>query len=294
MKGDFLENSDVKLCLKDRPKDCNKGDFGYVALVGGCTEYSGAIRLAAMANCAMRAGAGVVTVAVPEHLASLVAGQILECTLFPMPERDGHMVFSEERLAVLCKRYRVIAIGMGIGPSKDVELMIEYLLKNYRGTLLIDADGLNALARMDRSLVQSSGTKIVLTPHVGEFARLYGFEIKDVLADPRGKALELAKALGCIVLLKGSVTTVTDGSRVLLSDRGCPGMATAGSGDVLSGVLAALLSCNQEDLLLAAAAGAYINGLAGELAEEEHGAISMIASDTVSKIEAAIRKIKAQ
>lgn len=289
MKGNFLENSDVKPCLKDRQKDCNKGDFGYIALMGGCTEYSGAIRLAAMANCAMRAGAGVVTVAVPEHLVSLVSEQILECTLFSMPEKDGHMVLSEERLGTLCGRYRVIAIGMGIGPSKDVERIIEYLLLNFRGTLLIDADGLNALARMDRSLVQGSGARIVLTPHAGEFARLYGCGIKDVTADPQGKAAELAKALSCIVLLKGSVTTVTDGSRVLLSDRGCPGMATAGSGDVLSGVLAALLSCNQDDLLLAAAAGAYINGLAGELAEKEHGAISMIASDTVLKIEEAIR-----
>lgn len=291
MKNGYLEASDVRLCLKDRPKDSNKGDFGYIALMGGCTQYSGAIRLAAMANCAMRAGAGVVSIVVPEHLCSLIAENILECTLFPMPEKDGHISYSEQSLDGLIARYRVIALGMGIGLSEDVKQTLEYLLKYYSGTLLIDADALSLLAQTDMSMIKNTKAKLVLTPHVGEAARLWHCDTDTVLAKPLECAKSLAAEYNAVVLLKGSTTIVSDGKSAIFSDTGCPGMATAGSGDVLSGILSALIACNKEDLLLATAAGAYINGLAGELAQKEHGAISMIASDTVSKVEEAIKSI---
>ena len=291
MKNGYLEASDVRLCLKDRPKDCNKGDFGYIALMGGCTQYSGAIRLAAMANCAMRAGAGVVSIVVPEQLCSLIAENILECTLFPMPEKDGHISYSEQSLERLTARYRVIALGMGIGLSEDVKQTLEYLLKNYSGTMLIDADALSLLAQTDMSVIRNSKAKLVLTPHVGEAARLWHCDTDIVLAKPLECAKSLAAEYNAVVLLKGSTTIVSDGKSAIFSDTGCPGMATAGSGDVLSGILSALIACNKDDLLLATAAGAYINGLAGELAQKEHGAISMIASDTVSKVEEAIKTI---
>jgi NAD(P)H-hydrate epimerase len=292
MKIKDLEKEDIKSCFKERDKDSNKGDFGYIALVGGSLPYSGAVRLAAMANCAMRAGAGVVSVAVPKSIAYLVAENILESTVYPLSEKDGYIRFEENEFEGLLKRYRVIAIGMGIGNTEESYKCVEYLVENYEGILLIDADGLNVLSRMDREAVRSSKARIVLTPHIKEFARLARMDAGDVSCGDKAELSSmLAKELGCIVLLKGPVTYVSDGDTVYLSQSGCPGMATAGSGDVLSGILSAVLACNEGDILLATAAGAYLNGLAGEIAQRENGQISMIASDTVRAVRDAVMEI---
>ena len=292
MKIKDLEEEDIRSCFKERDKDSNKGDFGYTALVGGSLPYSGAVRLAAMANCAMRAGAGVVSVAVPKSIAYLVAENILEATVYPLSEKDGYIRFEESEFEGLLKRYRVIAIGMGIGNTEESYKCVEYLVENYEGILLIDADGLNVLSKMDRETVRSSKARIVLTPHIKEFARLVRMDAGGVSCGDKAELSSmLAKELGCIVLLKGPVTYVSDGDTVYLSQSGCPGMATAGSGDVLSGILSAVLACNEGDILLATAAGAYLNGLAGEIAQRENGQISMIASDTVRAVRDAVMEI---
>ena len=286
-----LTKDDVKDCFRERERDANKGDFGYIALVGGSLPYSGAIRLAAMANCAMRAGAGVVSIAVPGSIAYLIAEDILESTLYPLSEEGGYIKFSEAEFSGLLGR-RVIAIGMGIGNTDESSKCVDHLLKNYEGVLIIDADGLNVLSKMDKEIVRKSKARIVLTPHLKEFSRLSGMDMADVARGNKAElAASLAKDLGCIVLLKGPVTAVSDGETVYLVQRGCPGMATAGSGDVLSGILAAVLACNEDKLLIAAAAGAYINGAAGELAEKRNGQISMIASDTALAVKDAINEI---
>ena len=292
MKIKDLEKEDIRSCFKERDKDSNKGDFGYIALVGGSLPYSGAVRLAAMANCAMRAGAGVVSVAVPKSIAYLVAENILEATVYPLSEKDGYIRFEESEFEGLLKRYRVIAIGMGIGNTEESYKCVEYLVENYEGILLIDADGLNVLSRMDKEAVRSSKARIVLTPHIKEFSRLARMDAGDVSCGDKAELSSmLAKELGCIVLLKGPVTYVSDGDTVYLSQSGCPGMATAGSGDVLSGILSAVLACNEGDILLATAAGAYLNGLAGEIAQRKNGQISMIASDTVRAVRDAVMEI---
>ena len=131
---------------------------------------------------------------------------------------------------------------------------------------------------------------MLLTPHVKEFDRLSGYGMDAILSDPIGTSMRYAKENGVCLLLKGACTVVTDGEQVILIDRGCAGMATAGSGDVLSGVLAGLLGYNGVSVMTAAC-GAYVAGLAGEMAEKEKGAISMLASDTVSKIPEVIREM---
>ncbi len=280
----LVEEEDAAACLPPRANFSNKGDYGYIALVGGSLEYSGAIRLAAMANCAMRAGAGVVSVAVPRSIAPLISENTLECTVFPLSDREGEVQFCAEELDRLCSRYRVIAIGMGIGNTPETEKCLQYLLTHYEGILLIDADGLSALAKTPLEQILAAKAKLVLTPHVKEFSRLADCTVSDVQEKPIESAEALAAALKAVVLLKGPTTVVTDGRETLLVDRGCPGMATAGSGDVLSGILAAVLGCNADNLLMAAAAGAWINGRAGELAQAENGAVSMLASDTAAAI----------
>ncbi len=294
----LLQHEDFDDLFVPRSNYSNKGSFGYIALVGGSRRYSGAIRLAAMANCAMRSGAGVVKIAAPSSLTQAIAPYILESTLFPLSDKDGEVVFNRQELDELMKGVRTIAFGMGIGVTDQTTEMLLYVIRNYTGTLIIDADGLNILSNLtvkNPEIIRDANCHIVLTPHAKEFSRLTGKSIEDYMKNPIEEAKGYAKQNNAIVLLKGPTTIVTDGETVYLTDRGCPGMATAGSGDVLSGILAAICSWanpanvkGTNDLLLAVAAGAYINGRAGEIAQTRSNPISMTAGDTVDSIKDAI------
>lgn len=299
----LIESSDVRDSIPVRKNLSNKGTYGYIALIGGSVRYTGAIRLASMANAAMRSGAGVVKIGLPGSLIHDVIPHILESTIFPMSDKDGEFVYNEEELADITRNVKTVAFGMGIGISDDTAKMLEYLLTNFKGRLIIDADGLTMLSKMDKKLVTEAECDLVLTPHIKEFSRLCGLSMDEILADPIGSALSyLREEFGCfakdlqtagscrILLLKGPATIITDGDMVYITDTGCPGMATAGSGDVLSGVLAATCAYIP-DLTMAVAAGAYIAGYAGELAEHKMGAVSMTAGDTAGHIAEAIRSI---
>ena len=155
---------------------------------------------------------------------------------------------------------------------------------------MIDADGLNTLARMDAELLRQRSAPVILTPHLKEFQRLCGVEIEELQRDPVNYARDYAARYGVCVLLKGACTIVTDGRACVMVDRGCSGMATAGSGDVLSGVLVGLLGY-AEPTVQTVAAGAYLTGLAGELAEDEINSVSMLASDTVRHIPCAVSRL---
>lgn len=288
----LMESMDVKKCLPQRLNDSNKGTYGYIALIGGSYKYSGAIRLAAMANSAMRSGAGVVMVAAPSTVCPYIIPNILESTIYPLSDNKGEVIFDRAELDGLMGRVKVIAFGMGIGCTDETKLMLKYLLAHYVGILIIDADGLNALAGMGNKVLQNTSCRqVILTPHLKEFTRLTGRSVVDIKSDPINISKQYAKENKVILLLKGPTTIVTDGDTVYLSDRGCPGMATAGSGDVLSGILAAMCGY-AEDTLLSVAAGAYINGLAGECAQDEYGDVSMLAGDTVANISKVIMKIR--
>lgn len=315
----FIKEEQVAALFPERPSDCHKGSFGYVALIGGSLEYSGAIRLAAHANAAMhsgacelpaqadaamRSGAGVATVAAPRSICPLILPQVMEATLYPLSDEAGELVFNEEEFARLCRRYDCIAFGMGIGNSDETLKAVEYLLTHYDRKLILDADGLNAMARLDHDLIRESKAQLILTPHAKEFSKLSGMSVAETKADPVSAAKYLADELDAVVLLKGSTTIVagaeTDEGReaaeagrrikVLATDRGCPGMATGGSGDVLSGILSALCA-NTDDLVLAAAAGAYINGAAGELAQSRRSDVTMTSGDTAECVAEVIEGI---
>ena len=249
--------------------------------------YSGAPRLANLAQSALRAGCGVATLAVPSALAPVVAPQLLESTLFPMPDRDGQMLFDEPGLSALITGRRAVAVGMGWGRSRENICILDWLLAHYTGSLVIDADGLWALAELGTNRLSEASCRVVLTPHCGEFARL----TSEIAASPTAPAEAFAKRYAVTLLLKGAVTTVTDGTDTLLVDRGCPGMATAGSGDVLSGVLAGLLGYLPPDVRTVAL-GAYLCGLAGEFAARDKGEISMLASDTVAHLPEAVLAVQ--
>lgn len=277
--------------LPPRERNTHKGNYGYVAILGGCLEYSGAPKLANLAQSALRAGCGVATLAVPASLAGAVAPYLLESTLFRIPDRDGHMVFDEPSLAALIAGRRAVAVGMGWGRTEDNLRILDWLLTHFAGSLLIDADGLWGLAGLGTDRLRAAACRVVLTPHHGEFARLTGAGLAEIAANPVPTAQKLAGESGAVVLLKGAVTTVTDGAETWLVDRGCPGMATAGSGDVLSGVLAGLLGYLPPDVPTVAL-GAYLAGLAGEYAARDVGEVSMLASDTVGHLAEAVRTVQ--
>ena len=286
-----IETKDIKNKFVNRPSDTNKGDYGYVGIMGGSLEYSGAVKLANLSASAMRAGCGVVRLIVPEGIAKAVAPYLLEQTIFPMNDNANKMVFSEEQINEALTKLKALAIGMGWGQSKEYEKILEYILGNYNIPVVIDADGLNTISKMNMDILISTKCKVILTPHLKEFERLSKIKIEDIKKDEITIAKDFAKKYDVILLLKGPTTVVTDGEKVYLVKRGCPGMATAGSGDVLSGILVGLLGYNEPDILTVAT-GAYLNGIAGEIAQEKYTDISMIASDTVKCLPEAIKKIR--
>ena len=284
----LLEPADVAAVFPPRLNDSHKGTYGYCALLGGSLRYGGAVRLAAMANAAMRAGAGVARVGLPRSLAPAFLPLILESTLCPLPDREGSLLFREEALAEAVTGTKAAAFGMGAGLEAEGETILTWLLAHYPAPLLVDADGLTFLSRLPRQQLRDRTAPLILTPHVKEFSRLSGLTVPEILSNPIPVARAYAADTGAVVLLKGPATVITDGKSTLLTDTGCPGMATAGSGDVLSGILTALLSAGAPPLL-AAAAAAWINGRAGELAQSRVGAVSMVASDTVAALPEVIR-----
>ena len=289
----LIEAGDIKNVFPKRDNFSNKGTYGYTTLIGGCAEYSGAIKLANLALCALKAGAGVSRLATARSIFESVMPYLLESTLCRLDDNDGAIVFNAEQIDEALRGVRSLAIGMGIGPMADAYKIISYVLENYEIPVIIDADGLNALSRGDLSILKTTKCTVILTPHLKEFERLSSQKIADVLQNPCESAMKFASEYGVILLLKGASTIVTDGSELYIVNKGCAGMATAGSGDVLSGILAGICAQNpkKEAQLLNACAGAFVNGLAGEMAEAEMGSISMLSSDTVSKIPEAIKKI---
>ena len=285
----LLEAEDIAPFFPPRPNMSHKGAFGYIALVGGSERYNGAIRLAAMASAGMRSGAGVIKVGFPRFLYEIVSPALLEATAFPLPNTDGHLAYDSNALRDLASGTKALAFGMGIGQSPEALSSLRWLLENYGGRLIIDADGLNLLSSLPDhpSLLKSARSQVILTPHLKEFSRLSGRSIPDIQQDPISLSRRYAKETGCVLLLKGPATLVTDGDQVFFTDTGCPGMATAGSGDVLSGILAALAGW-MPDPLKAAATAAWINGKAGELAQEKTNAYSMTSGDTAKCVPAVI------
>lgn len=286
-----IETKDIKNKFIQRQRDTNKGDYGYVGIMGGSLEYSGAVKLANLSASAMRAGCGVVRLIVPEGIAKAVAPYLLEQTIFPMNDNANKMVFSEEQINEALAKLKALAIGMGWGQSEEYEKILEYILGNYNIPVVIDADGLNTISKMNMDILKSTKCKVILTPHLKEFERLSKIKVEDIKKEEITIAKDFAKKYDVILLLKGPTTVVTDGEKVYLVKRGCPGMATAGSGDVLSGILVGLLGYNEPDILTVAT-GAYLNGIAGEIAQEKYTDISMIASDTVKCLPEAIKKIR--
>lgn len=286
-----LEKEDIKCLFPKRDENSHKGNFGYVGIMGGCIEYSGAVKLANLSSSSLVSGAGVVRLIIPKEIEVSVMPYLLEQTLFLVESQDGHMLFDKNIIDKSLEKLKALAIGMGWGESTDNEKILKYILKTKDIPIVIDADGLNTLAKMDKSVLNKTKCKVILTPHLKEFSRISGYSLDEIENNKEKLSADFAKKYNVILLLKGHETIITNGKETYLVNRGCPGMATAGSGDVLSGILVGILGYNDANVL-SVAGGAYLAGLAGELAQNNLNDISMRASDTISKIPEAINEIR--
>lgn len=293
IRGEYAflaEKEDFLPYIKTRANNSNKGTYGYVGILGGCREYSGAVKLAGLGASALRCGCGVAKIIVPESIASAVAPYVLEETILPLADKAGHMFFDQAAIDGALAGLSALSVGMGWGKSEENAKILEYILAEKAIPLIIDADGLNTLARMDKNLLANTACRVILTPHPKEFERISGVPTAEILQNPVEYAQIFARKYGVILLLKGASTIVTDGDITYICDRGSAGMATAGSGDVLSGVLTGLLGY-MEYSPRTVALGAYIAGIAGELAAEAYTPIAMTAGDTARMLPKVWKKL---
>ena len=288
MKLDDLTNTPLPT-LRPREAENHKGDFGRALLVGGSRGMSGAISLSGQA--ALRSGAGLVTLAVPNSVLDVVASMEPSYMTTALVDDDDHIAqAATETVIGLAQKATAVALGPGLGRRPSLIDVVIDLYREIDKPMVVDADALFALAERKTSLAKPGGPRI-LTPHPGEFARLSG-------SLPEGTqritaSAELARQDGegtTVVVLKGHNTVVTDGKRFSINQTGNPGMATGGSGDVLTGIITALL-CQGLAPFDAARLGVHVHGLAGDLAADELGQVSMIASDLIHYLPKAFRAV---
>jgi NAD(P)H-hydrate epimerase len=273
--------------LPPRPPDSNKGSFGKVLIVAGSRGMSGAAVLAGSA--ALRGGAGLVRVAVPAGVLPIVACANPCYLTAPLPEdADGRVsAQAEEEISRLMDGWDVAAIGPGFGRGQGVTSVVHDALRRLTAPLVLDADGLNTLEGNAEPLRQRQAP-LIITPHPGEFARLTGKSIAEIQQRRQELAVAFAAKHRLVLVLKGHGTIVTDGRRLYVNTTGNPGMATGGTGDVLTGLIAALLGQGLEPFA-AAQLGVHRHGLAGDLARDHVGAVGMIASDLLTYLPQAAR-----
>lgn len=267
-----LQHKDVLEILPERSACAHKGDFGKMLLLCGSRGYTGAAALAAMG--ALRSGGGLIYLGVPESIYSIEAVKLTEPLVFPLPDSQG--MLSEEAVQHVAERLDgmdALLIGPGLGQSSGTLAVLEYVMSHFRGPVVVDADGLNMLS-MHKNIVRRRTGITVITPHEGEFKRLGG----SVGADRKAAAEVMARDFGCIVVLKGHGTVITDGSHTYLNTTGNPGMAVGGCGDILAGMITSFLAQGISPLE-ASAIGAWLHGAAGDACAQQMGQYGMLPSD---------------
>lgn len=273
--------------LPPRSETAHKGHFGRVLVVAGSRGYAGAAALTGAA--ALRSGAGLVRIATATEVQPTVASFEPSYMTYPLPQdEEGLIDFSKARglLEKFSAEADVVAIGPGLGRSESLQALVLWALSAIQVPLILDADALNALEGVSRAAYRDRAAPWIATPHPGELARWTGQTVDAIQSDREAAALELARGFGkgsLVVVLKGAGTIVSDGRRVYLNPSGNPGMATGGSGDVLTGVIAAMVG-QRLPVFEAAVLGVYAHGLAGDVARDHHGEVGMIAGDLVDAL----------
>jgi NAD(P)H-hydrate epimerase len=291
MRTFLVEQVDVRRIIPKRSMHAHKYSVGKVLVLAGSKGLTGAAALCSTS--AMRAGAGAVVLGIPEPVYPILARKLTEVMTFPLPA-TGDGTLSLDALNGIRAKLSwadVLMLGPGLSQNLETQQLILKLLLEYRGKVLVDADGLNAIAAHGISKLRSTRAQFILTPHVGEFSRLTGLPSVEVEHHRIEAARVLAKQIGATVVLKGVPTvTASKEGNCYLNSTGNPGMATAGSGDVLSGIIAGLWAQGMSDVE-AAYAGVYLHGLSGDLAAKKLGERGLLANDLIEYLPAAMQLI---
>lgn len=282
MEKRILDHKDVLQLLPERDPFIHKGQCGKLLLLCGSRGFTGAAALAAMG--ALRSGAGLIYLGVPECIYHIEAVKLTETIVFPLPDENG--MLSSDAIKAVCRCLTgkdAVLIGPGLGQSEGTRSVVCAVLEQFQGPVVLDADGINVL-KAHKDILRGRTSPTILTPHNGEFCRLGG-----VIGNDRAEAAAaLARELGAIVLLKGHKSVITDGNTYYLNNTGNPGMATGGSGDVLAGILVSLLGQGIPPLE-AAACAAWLHGAAGDICAQEIGQFGMLPSDIVQVLPRLLR-----
>jgi len=285
---------DITSLLGPRPAAANKGSFGHVLVIGGSMGKAGAAAMAGMS--VLRSGAGLATVATPNSVLATVAGFHPEVMTEPLHETDAGTISMRAleygRVDQLVKGKTVLAIGPGISRNPETTEFVRTVVGKYDVSTVLDADGLNAFEGVTEKL-RAKHARLVITPHPGEMGRLLGISAAEVQRDRLNIARNFAREHDVIVVLKGHRTLIAqpDGE-VWVNTTGNPGMATGGTGDILTGMISGMIAQNAGNILKAVIAGVYLHGLAGDIARETMGEQSLVATDLVKALPVAFKRVR--
>jgi len=276
--------------LLDRKPDTHKGDYGRIFVIAGSSSYTGAAYLAGQA--ALLAGAGLVTLGVPKSIYPILASKLTEVMVRPFFEtRDASLsLMAEKEIVDFALTSDVVAIGPGLSMNKETQQLARHVIAKVEKPCVVDADGVSSL-QGHLSVLKTARHPIVLTPHPGELARLLTVGTVDVQRDRNALAIDFSREYNVVLVLKGHGTVVANPSgESYVNTTGNPGMATAGAGDVLTGIIAGFIGQGLAPFE-AAVLGTYVHGFAGDLAAKEKGMVSVIASDLLQKLPEAIKSV---
>ncbi len=274
--------------LRKRNSDTHKGDYGRLLILGGSPGLTGAICLASEA--ALKIGAGLVTVGIPESLNSIFEIKLTEVMSLPLTETRDRTLSSKSFKGIkdFSEKIDVLAIGCGAARHPATQNLILRIAERLNKPMVIDADGVNALASKLTVLKKRRTNKLILTPHLGEFARLIRKNVEYIKERRKELAKHFSLKYNLVLVLKGHRTIITDGKKLFENKTGNPGMATAGSGDVLTGIISGLVAQGIE-FFEAAKLGVYLHGLSADIAAKDKTPACLIASDIIEYLPRAIK-----
>lgn len=290
MKVQLIDKDYVRALIRPRPKDSHKGDYGHVFVLGGSPGLTGAAAMAS--ESALRAGAGMVTLGVARSLNPIMEVKLTEVMTKPLPDTQEGFLKEEalEEVLTFLERVDAVALGPGLSTHPQTQRLVHDLLPGITLPLLIDADGLNILA-LKKELLENLPPNTVLTPHPGEMARLTNLSISHIKEQKENICSHYARRWRVVLVLKGAPTLVASpAGEVMENTTGNPGMATAGSGDVLTGIVVGLMA-QKLSPFEAATFGVFLHGLSGDLAKEHLTEEAMIAGDLIRYLPMAWKKL---
>lgn len=265
-----------------RKNDCNKGTFGTLSCICGSYGMAGAAMLCGSA--AMTCGSGIVKMILPESIYPIAAANLWEAVFVPLKQAASGTLSAEniDRILETCEKSTAVVLGCGLGVSKDTRLIVETILKKCAKPIILDADGINCLSK-HIDVLSSREYPTVLTPHPGEMSRLTGLTVGEIQSNREKISVDFASRYNCTLVLKGVGTITTDGKKIITNTSGNGCLAKGGSGDVLAGIIGALI-CQGIDVFSAAASGVYLHGLAADGCISKYSTPCVMARDVINAV----------